>query len=84
MRVTFAASGKVSYATFVRGERKKWLEGAQLQALLKRDADAAAARVAEADRAARRDQLMLRLNVFGAGDRDKQKRVGEELARLAK
>ena len=84
VRVTFGASAKVSYARFLRGERKAWLKGAELERLLRRDEEAAAARVAAVEKAARRDALMLRLNVFGAGDRDKRTRVGEELAKIAK
>ena len=68
----------------LRGERKAWLKGPELERLLQRDAEAAAARVAAVDKSARRNALMLRLNMFGAGDADKRTRIGEQLVKMVK
>lgn len=80
IRMTFASTGKVSYARFKMGERYAWIGGKELQTLLKRDEDEVKAKIEAAEREARALESLTRVNMFGARTQAAAKGYGKVLA----
>jgi hypothetical protein len=80
VRVTFGATGKVSFARYRLGTRAAWVKGPELERLLQRDEAAAKERLEKLEKEQRRDALMQRLDLFGRGKAAQRALIGEQLA----
>jgi hypothetical protein len=80
VRMSFVSTGKVSYARYKMGTRYAWIAGTELARLLKREEEAARARVAKEEAKVRAMDTLTRSNAFGVRTEAKARAHGKVLA----